>query len=103
MSYGVIEYGQHWFRFSIKPLPEPVMTLETNFSDIGIDVQNYPFNKMQLKILFITWRPVCLGLNVSSFYYDTVECHYTVVQYNNIAHIIARTEAEYQSEAEFTA
>ena len=36
----------------------------TNFSEILIAIQTYPFKKMHLKMLNAKWHPFCLGLNV---------------------------------------
>ena len=38
--------------------------LETNFSEILIEIRTFSFKKMGLKISFTKWRPFCLGLNV---------------------------------------
>ena len=38
--------------------------LGTNFSEILIGIQTFPFLKMHLKISSAKWRPFCLGLNV---------------------------------------
>ena len=38
--------------------------LETNFSEILIEIQTFSFKKMHLKISSAKWRPFCLGLNV---------------------------------------
>ena len=38
--------------------------LETNFSEILIEIHIFSFNKMQLKMSFGKWRPYCVGLNV---------------------------------------
>ena len=38
--------------------------LGTNFSEILIEIQNFPFTKMHLKISSAQWRPFCLGLSV---------------------------------------
>ena len=39
-------------------------TLETNFSEIPIELQTFSFKKMHLKMSSGKWRPFCLGLNV---------------------------------------
>ena len=49
-----------------KPLPEPMPTLSigplgTNFSEIQIKMQNFPFRKMNLKLLSGKWQPFCPG------------------------------------------
>ena len=38
--------------------------LGTNFSEIFIGIQRFPFKKMHLKMSSAKWRPFCLGLNV---------------------------------------
>ena len=38
--------------------------LETNVSEILIEIYTFSFKKMHLKISFVKWRSVCLGLNV---------------------------------------
>ena len=40
--------------------------LETNFSEILIEIHTFAFKKMQLKTSSGKWRPFCLGLNVLS-------------------------------------
>ena len=37
--------------------------LETNFSEILIEIQTFSFKKMHLKMSSGKWRPSCLGLN----------------------------------------
>ena len=39
-------------------------TLETNFSEISIEMQPFSFTKMRLKVSSAKWRPFCFGLNV---------------------------------------
>ena len=39
-------------------------TLGTNFSEILIEMRIFPFKKMGLKVWFVKWRPVCLGIIV---------------------------------------
>ena len=38
--------------------------LGTNFSEILIGIQIFPFKKMRLKMPSAKWHPFCLGLNV---------------------------------------
>ena len=38
--------------------------LETNFSEILIEIRPFSFKKMHLKMSSGKWRPFCLGLNV---------------------------------------
>ena len=38
--------------------------LETNFIEILIGFQTFPFKKINLKMSSAQWRPFCLGLNV---------------------------------------
>ena len=38
--------------------------LGTNFSEILIGIQTFPFTKMHLKMSSVKWCPFCLGLNV---------------------------------------
>ena len=38
--------------------------LETNFSEISIEMQTFSFKKMRLKVSSAKWRPFCLDLNV---------------------------------------
>ena len=45
--------------------------LETNFSEILIQIQTFPFKKMRLKVSSGKWRPFCLGLNVLIKYGQT--------------------------------
>ena len=40
--------------------------LGTNFIEISIGIQTFPFKKMHLKMSSAKWRPFCLGLNVLS-------------------------------------
>ena len=40
--------------------------LGTNFSEISIGIQTFPFKKMHLNMSSAKWRPFCLGLNVLS-------------------------------------
>ena len=37
--------------------------LETNFSEILIEIRKFSFKKMRLKMSSAKWRPFCLGLN----------------------------------------
>ena len=41
--------------------------LGTNFSEISIGIQTFPFKKMHFKMSSAKWRPFCLGLNVLTF------------------------------------
>ena len=41
--------------------------IETNFSEILIEIHTFSFKKMHLKISSAKWRPFCLGLNVLKF------------------------------------
>ena len=41
-----------------------IWPLGTNFSDIGITMNTYPYRKISLKMTSLKWRPFCLGLNV---------------------------------------
>ena len=41
--------------------------LETNFSEILIEIYIFSFKKMHLKISSEKWRPSCLSLNVLTF------------------------------------
>ena len=38
--------------------------LGTNFNEILIEIHNFSFKKMHLKMSSAKWRPFCLGLNV---------------------------------------
>ena len=38
--------------------------LETNFSEILIEIHTFTFKKMHLKMASVKWHPFCLGLNV---------------------------------------
>ena len=38
--------------------------LETNFSEILIEIHTFSFKKMHVKMSSGRWRPCCLGLNV---------------------------------------
>ena len=38
--------------------------LETNVSEILIEIYTFSFKKMHLKISFVKWQSFCLGLNV---------------------------------------
>ena len=38
--------------------------LGTTFSEMLIEIQTFPLNKMHLKMSSAKWRPFCLGLNV---------------------------------------
>ena len=38
--------------------------LETNFSEISIEILRFSFMKMHLKMLSVKWHPFCLSLNV---------------------------------------
>ena len=38
--------------------------LETNFSEILIEILTFSFKKMRLKVSSAKWRPFCFGLNV---------------------------------------
>ena len=38
--------------------------LETNFSEILIEIHTFSFKKMHLKMASVKWRPFYLGLNV---------------------------------------
>ena len=42
-------------------------SLGTNFSEISIGIQTFPFKKMHLKMSSAKWRPFCLGLNVLNY------------------------------------
>ena len=37
--------------------------LGTNFSEIIIKIEAFPFKKKHFKVLFVKWQPICLGLN----------------------------------------
>ena len=41
-----------------------IWPLETNFSEILIEIDIFTFNKMHLKLSSARWQPFCLGLNV---------------------------------------
>ena len=41
-----------------------LLTLETNFSEILIEMYKFPFKKMHLNMSSINFRPFCLGLNL---------------------------------------
>ena len=41
-----------------------IEALETNFSEILIEIIAFSFKKMWLKVSSANWRPCCLGLNV---------------------------------------
>ena len=41
-----------------------IAPLGTNSSEIVIGIQTFSFRKMHLKMMFVKWRPFCLGLNV---------------------------------------
>ena len=41
-----------------------IWPLETNFSEISIDIQTFSFKKIHFKMSSGKWRPFCLGLNV---------------------------------------
>ena len=47
--------------FGPKPLPEPlsISHSETNFSKIRIEIQNFSFMKLHLKMSPVKWRPFC--------------------------------------------
>ena len=45
--------------------------LETNFSDISIEIHIFPFKKMHFNMSSGNWQPFCLGLNVLSIYVIT--------------------------------
>ena len=62
----VSESGQHWFRWRIVAYSTPshylnrcwvIVIIGTNFSEILINIQNFSFNKMDLKISSAKWRP----------------------------------------------
>ena len=44
--------------------------LETNFSEILIEILTFSFKKMRLKVSSAKWRPFCLGLNVLTESHD---------------------------------
>ena len=46
--------------------------LETNFSEILIEIQTFSFKKIRLKMSSAKCRPFCLGLNVLMCYSYTV-------------------------------
>ena len=46
----------------------------TNFSEILIEIQTFPFKIMRLKVSFAKRRPFCLGLNVLRQYVSTTKC-----------------------------
>ena len=41
-----------------------IWPLGTNFDGIVIEIHTFSSKKMLLKMLFVKWRPFCLGLNV---------------------------------------
>ena len=41
-----------------------IASLGTNFSEIPIRIQTFPFKRMHLKMSSAKWRPFCLGLSV---------------------------------------
>ena len=54
--------------FAARPLPEPVLTfvlsigpLRKSFRESRIEIQNFSFKKMHLKIPSVKWRPFCPG------------------------------------------
>ena len=46
--------------------------LETNFSEVGIEIQNLSFMKMHLKTTSPKWQPFCLGFNVLNGLFNDV-------------------------------
>ena len=51
-------------------------TLETNFSEIVIEILPFSFKEMRLKVWSAKWRPFCLGLKVLRYCrpYDAYTC-----------------------------
>ena len=44
--------------------------LETNFSEIWIEIRTFSFKEMHFKMLSGKWRPFCLRLNVLKWHSD---------------------------------
>ena len=57
MPYGVGNFCQHQFNADFVSIG----TLGTNFSEIGIKIQNFSFMKMHLKMSSAKWLPFCPG------------------------------------------
>ena len=60
MLYGVGNFGQHQFNSDLVSIG----TLGTNFSEIGIKIQNFSFMKMHLKMSSAKWQTFCPGRDV---------------------------------------
>ena len=44
--------------------PSVIVSLETNFSEIFVEIYTFLFKEMHLKMSSGKWQPFCLGLNV---------------------------------------
>ena len=47
--------------------------LGTNFSGILIKIQAFSFKKKRLKVSSVKWRPFCLGPNVLTHQYNSID------------------------------
>ena len=63
--------------------------LETNFSEILIEILKFSFKKMRLKVSSAKRRPFCLGLNELMRYGIYVECD--IVWYTNVMSVLFMT------------
>ena len=67
--------------------------LETNFSEILIEIQAFSFNKMHLKMSSGKWRPSCIGLNelkytiISVWGHQCCRCCYFLFRVENGGHM----------------
>ena len=75
-----------------------IRTLGTNFNEISIKIQTFPFKKMILKTSPAKWRPFCLGFNVlkcpkSHFWFTHTHTHISEhwCQWSNLARSYVRT------------
>ena len=55
--------------------------LGTNFSEILIRIQTFPFKKMEFKMSSAKWHPFCLGINVLNSCLQLCEVHITEVMW----------------------
>ena len=65
-----------WHRIGEKSLSEPILTKFTDACNNLIEMQNFSFTKMHMKILSAKWHPFCPGGDELSIHFrSSVHCH----------------------------
>ena len=69
----------------------PVGTLRTNFSEMGIKIHLFSFNKMTLKMWSVKWQPFCSGIRLSKVYLLSKSDNWDGITYYSQTSNISRT------------